>query len=81
MLILRTESSAMSWQSLPRAGVYAPLAIVGVLAIMHAHIGRTHPVVVQALWMMVFGGAVWHYRNALLEIFGQLRHREAQAVG
>jgi len=81
MLILRTETSALSWQSLPRAGVYSPLAIVGVLAMLHAHMGRDHPVIAQTLWMLVFGGTLWHYRSAFLDIFRQFRHREAAAAG
>jgi len=81
LLILRTETSALSWQSLPRAGVYSPLAIVGALAMIQAHMGRDHPIVVQALWMLVFGGAAWYYRSALFDIFRQLRHREAAPAG
>nr|WP_295084708.1 lipopolysaccharide biosynthesis protein [uncultured Roseateles sp.] len=81
MLILRTETSALSWQSLPRAGVYSPLALVGAMAMAHAHLGRDHPLVVQTIWMLVFGGAVWFYRSDLLGIFRQFRHREeAQAA-
>lgn len=80
MLVVRTETSALSWQRLPRAGVYAPLATAGAMAMIHAHAGQAHPAVVQTLWMLVFGGTAWYYRSTLVETFRTLLHREAPAA-
>lgn len=76
MLVLRTETSIWSWQTLPRADVYGPLALACTAALTQAHFGGQHPALLQGLWLSLLAGALWHYRSAIAETTRQFRRRE-----
>lgn len=77
MLVLRTETSVRSWQHLPRAGVYLPMAIACAVAWIHAYAVTEHPLAMQALWALLLASSAFWYRTALSETIRQFLRREA----